>query len=71
MDRTEDIQRAFIIGDTVPVLQVLLIAALESALGRMPDCPNILVFSESARLMEFMTAPSGEYFNFLRMLLME
>ena len=33
MDRTEDIRRAFIIGGYGTSFQVLLIAALESALG--------------------------------------
>ena len=44
--------------------QVLLIAALESALGTDVGLSQYPGFLESARFMEFMTAPSGEYFNF-------
>ena len=44
--------------------QVLLIAALESALGTDAGLSEYPGFLESARFMEFMTAPSGEYFNF-------
>lgn len=43
-DRTEDIRRAFIIGDTVPVFRCYLLLPLKVHWGRMPDCPNILVF---------------------------
>ena len=44
--------------------QVLLIAVLESALGTDAGLSEYPGFLESARFMEFMTAPSGEYFNF-------
>lgn len=44
--------------------QVLLIAALESALGTDAGLSKYAGFLESARFMEFMTAPSEEYFNF-------
>ena len=44
--------------------QVLLIAALESAFGTDNDLSQAPGFLESARFMEYMTAPSGEYFNF-------
>lgn len=44
--------------------EVMLIAALESAFGTDYGLSQAPGFLESARFMEFMTAPSGEYFNF-------
>ena len=44
--------------------QVMLIAALESALGDDAGLSEAPGFLQSAYFMEYMTAPSGEYFNF-------
>lgn len=44
--------------------QALLIAALESAFGDDFGLSDMAGFLDSAYFMEYMTAPSGEYFNF-------
>ncbi len=44
--------------------QVMLVAALESALGTDNGLSAAPGFLESARFIEYMTAPGGEYFNF-------
>lgn len=48
MDRMEDIRRAFIIGDMVPVFRCYLLLPLKVHWGQMPGYPNIPVFGISS-----------------------